>query len=104
MEHQKKKPFRLKRGSKAYVNLCKQVYERDGFCVWCGSSSGLTPAHIVRVGQGGEDTLENISAGCMTCHADFDQYRIELPERVWNRMTDEHREQYLKTRPTDKRR
>ena len=32
------------------------------------------------------------------CHGKFDHYEIELPLKVWHRMTDEHQEEYCKKR------
>lgn len=73
---------RLKLSQAAYRKLCEYVYERDGWCVFCGTHNSATPAHVVRRTQGGDDSPRNIVRACITCHADFDQYKIALPERV----------------------
>lgn len=81
------------------------VIERDRFCQFCGTPYHLSAAHIIRAGQGGEYTLENLMAACLMtkdcgkgCHGKFDHYEIEIPIRVWNRMTEEHQTEYLKFR------
>lgn len=93
----KRKPVRLK--GRAYTKEKKVAFERDkGCCVFCGTTYDLTPAHIVRRSQGGDDLAYNIMTACIVDHTEFDQYRFDLPEKVWARMTEEHREQYIKTR------
>ena len=73
-----KKPIlRLKRGSKAYKDLQKAVLERDNYtCQECGKSvwhpilrSYAPPHHKIKLSQCGSDTLENMEAICMNCHA-----------------------------------
>jgi 5-methylcytosine-specific restriction endonuclease McrA len=73
---------RRKLSPKKYRALCEYVYNRDGFCVFCGRPDMLTPAHIVRRSQGGHDAANNIVAACVLCHQDFDACRLALPEKV----------------------
>lgn len=73
---------RLKLSPKKYRELCEYVYERDGFCVFCGDYNSATPAHIIRRSQGGHDAANNIVRACVDCHQKFDKYEIELPGRV----------------------
>ena len=68
--------------SKKYIELKKYIYERDGWCVFCGRTDMLTPAHIKRRSQGGNDAPNNIVAACIDCHTSFDKYEIELPKEV----------------------
>ena len=89
------------------LKIRKAVFERDKWCVFCGNPFNLTPAHIIRASQGGEYTEENLMAACIMtqdngigCHTKFDAYQIEIPWKVWNRMTEKHKEAYLKTRRT----
>jgi len=42
---------------KKYVELKKYVFNRDGWCLQCGFSGTLTPAHIKRRSDG---ALKNI--------------------------------------------
>ena len=80
----------------------QKVIERDVFCQFCGTPYHLSCAHIIRASQGGEYTEENLMAACLIpdCHGKFDRYEIEIPWRVWHRMTEKHKEAYLKTRRT----
>lgn len=97
MNFQKNKPIRLK-GIKLR-RLKEAVIERDECCVWCNSPN-ISFAHIIRRSQGGDDSIENTMGACIPCHQMFDQYQTELPEKVWRRMSIEHREAYVKTRRT----
>lgn len=100
---QKKVPIRLKGIKKR--RLVEAVLKRDKKCVFCGTYSNLTPAHIVRVSQGGEDTMENIVTACLInnkggagCHTKFDLYEKSLPGRILDGMTVDHIHQFFTTR------
>ena len=73
---------RIKLSQKKYRELCEYIYNRDGFCVFCGDPHSATPAHIIRRSQGGNDSKNNIVRACIKCHTAFDSYQIELPEEV----------------------
>ena len=77
----KKKPVRL--SGKAYQKFRKQVWKRAyGFCENCGVYVPLLMpeggfdkyycghvSHIKSRGAGGEDTLENVTWECFSCHS-----------------------------------
>lgn len=67
---------------KQYVALKKYILERDKWCVFCGRTDMLTPAHIIRRSAGGHDAPNNIVCACVDCHKAFDDRTIELPENV----------------------
>jgi 5-methylcytosine-specific restriction endonuclease McrA len=78
---------RLKLSPAKYRELCQYVFERDGFCLFCGNPNNLTPAHVIARSQGGSDSPNNIVAACVVradgskgCHKRFDDYEIDLPE------------------------
>ena len=73
---------RLRLSQKKWRELKEYVYWRDGFCLNCGRYDDATAAHVVRRSQGGHDSPDNVIRLCSQCHADFDQYRIALPDRV----------------------
>jgi hypothetical protein len=46
-----------------------QVWDRDeGCCVFCGSRRWVVFDHIVPVGKGGTDTVQNLRLLCDRCH------------------------------------
>jgi 5-methylcytosine-specific restriction endonuclease McrA len=99
------KKTRIKLSPDEYRKVCEKIYARDRVCQFCGIRKHLTPAHIVRRSQGGDDSPENMMAACVMswggrkgCHTRFDQYEIDLPARVWRRMTVDHRRQFVATR------
>jgi 5-methylcytosine-specific restriction endonuclease McrA len=73
---------RLKLSPAKYRQLCQYIFERDGFCIFCGSPNNLTPAHVINRSQGGSDSPNNIVTACLTCHSLFDAYKLDLPESV----------------------
>jgi len=86
----------------AYERLKHEAFDRDGWrCVFCGTNSNLTPAHLIRVGQDGEDTLENIMCACVQCHGEFDRYERGLPPIVWIRLSADFGNQYILSRMTN---
>ena len=64
---------------KQYIALKKYILERDTYCLFCGRTDTLTPAHIKRRSAGGHDAPNNVILACQKCHDEFDQYKIELP-------------------------
>jgi len=68
----KHKRISLPRNSVAWKKLVLEVFERDGYtCQFCDNPftfEYLAPCHIKSVGSGGDDTKENIKAGCKKCH------------------------------------
>lgn len=51
----------------------KIVYERDGFCILCGSPNGLPEAHYIPRSRGGLGIEQNIVTLCDKCHYRLDQ-------------------------------
>jgi hypothetical protein len=45
------------------------VYERDGVCVRCGSTSGLDTHHTKPLSKGGTNQLANLELLCRECHS-----------------------------------
>jgi 5-methylcytosine-specific restriction endonuclease McrA len=82
MSEQLTKSPRRKLSPAKYRRLCEYVFNRDQFCVFCGTPEMPTNAHIVRRSAGGHDAPNNIVRACLPCHFAFDSYRIELPEAV----------------------
>lgn len=66
-----------------YRQLCEYVYERDQFCLICGRSDMSTPQHVQRRSQGGPDSPRNVVRLCVICHDLMDQYKIDLPDSVY---------------------
>ena len=66
------------------------VYERDGWCVWCGCI-GFPEAHYIPRSQGGLGIEENILTLCRRCHYRFDHG----PDR---KKMKEYLKAYLKTK------
>ena len=66
------KRIAIPRNSKAWEKLVEQLFIRDGYrCKYCKHifpAKELCPMHEKSVGSGGDDTLENMSTGCLSCH------------------------------------
>jgi len=77
-----RKSPRRKLSPRKYRQLCEYVYNRDGFCLFCGTPDNATPAHVKRRSQGGHDAPNNLVRACVSCHMAFDSYQIELPGHV----------------------
>lgn len=61
----KKKIVRLKRGGRAYKKLQITVLERDNYtCKECRGYTEAPPHHIIKLSQGGSDTLDNMATLC----------------------------------------
>jgi 5-methylcytosine-specific restriction endonuclease McrA len=50
----------------------QRVFERDGWCVWCGKQ-GQPNAHFIARSHGGLGIEENILTLCSECHRRYDQ-------------------------------
>ena len=46
----------------------EKVKKRDGRCMNCGRVFGLQSHHILSLGSGGDDVLENGITFCIYCH------------------------------------
>lgn len=77
---QKRKTIKL--SAAKYRQLCEYVYNRDGWCVFCGCTDSATPAHVIRRSTQRLDTPYNLVRACVDCHAKFDSYQLELPQEV----------------------
>ena len=81
--------MRIKHNQKDYRELCEYIFDRDKWCVFCGNPHTLTPAHIKRRSQGGNDSPNNMVAACVMrpdgskgCHNRFDDREIPLPGHI----------------------
>ena len=54
------------------MKVKERVYERDGYCIWCGRP-GIPNAHFIARSQGGLGIEENILTLCPECHRKYDQ-------------------------------
>lgn len=73
---EKDKPVRLKRGSKAYRALRLAVLERDNnICQQCNMWNENPPHHVIKVSQGGSDTLDNMICLCTYCHDKYPNWK-----------------------------
>ena len=60
---------RVRLGSEAYRDLCKQVLARDNWhCQICGSAENLQVHHIRSRSKLGHDSFENLITVCAVCH------------------------------------
>ena len=46
----------------------KNIFERDGACVYCGSTKHLTIDHVIPVSKGGLNTWKNLVTCCFDCN------------------------------------
>jgi len=82
---------------KAYTDLKKRVFKRDGnCCVICGAHDRLTLGHIVRRSKLRMDTEENTTCQCAECNGAQEagylcvEWNGTSPARVWSRNNPEH--------------
>lgn len=75
------KKVRIKLPKDKWRRLVTQVYERDKWqCLLCGSRSNLTPDHIIKRSQGGDDSADNLWTLCAFCHRRKDEYKLTEKE------------------------
>lgn len=68
-------------GKQEWHDLTILVYERDKWtCRICGCKRNLTPDHIVKRSQGGDDAMENIWTLCADCHRRKDERKLTQQE------------------------
>jgi 5-methylcytosine-specific restriction endonuclease McrA len=61
---------RLRLDSKSYLELHRQVLERDGWrCQVCGSMQNLQVHHLKLRSRSGGDEEQNLITLCAECHA-----------------------------------
>lgn len=68
------KLVRIKLPKAEWDALVIQVYDRDEWkCRICNSRRNLTPDHIIKRSQGGDDNLANLWTLCAYCHRRKDE-------------------------------
>lgn len=66
---------------KEWEALRLKVFERDKWsCRLCGTGNHLTPDHIIKRSQGGDDLEANLWTLCAYCHGRKDEYRLTPEE------------------------
>ncbi len=50
----------------------ERVFERDGYCVFCGNPNASPNAHYLSRAQGGLGVEQNILTLCNACHYRYD--------------------------------
>ncbi len=74
MEIPKTKQIRLK--GQAYKDLQHAVLERDNYtCRQCDKWTEAPPHHVLKVSQGGSDTLDNLVTLCHVCHDKYPNWK-----------------------------
>lgn len=51
----------------------EKVFERDGYCVFCGNPNASPNAHFISRAHNGKGIEENILTLCSACHKRYDQ-------------------------------
>ena len=74
---------------KKYVELKKYVLDRDGWCLQCGTPIMITPAHVIRRSQGGQDAPNNLICLCLKCHTIYDAYQLKLKQSIYEMLENE---------------
>lgn len=55
------------------LKVKQAVFERDGWCVFCGNPNASPNAHYISRSQGGLGIEENVLTLCNDCHRRYDQ-------------------------------
>jgi len=50
----------------------QEVYEREQWCIVCGSPYNLQVAHYIPRSKGGKGIAQNLVRLCFKCHFDYD--------------------------------
>ena len=58
----------VRRGTRAWRKLRKELLDREYRCVECGAITRLEPDHIVEVWEGGDSSPDNIQVLCRSCN------------------------------------
>ena len=72
LQYKKYNHLRISRNHNCKFQLTKeqikQIYDRDGCCVYCGSSKNLELDHIIPLVKGGEGIFYNYVLACKDCN------------------------------------
>lgn len=79
------------KNSTARRKIRARVLERDGSCVYCGTTEGLTVDHVVPRVHGGGYTASNLVAACGRCNRQRGGERWHGPVHIHSGMRDEQR-------------
>lgn len=55
------------------LEVREKVFERDGYCVFCGNPNASPNAHYISRAQSGLGIEQNILTLCSTCHDRYDK-------------------------------
>lgn len=55
------------------IAVKEKVFERDGYCVFCGNPNASPNAHYISRAHGGLGIEQNILTLCQTCHDRYDK-------------------------------
>lgn len=79
-------------GSRAWQVLRRQAIDRDGGrCTQCGRPGRLEVHHLVPLKDGGENTQENLTTLCRSCHISAHRPRPTSQEVAWENLLQEMR-------------
>lgn len=55
------------------IEVKEKVFERDGYCVFCGNPNANPNAHYISRAHGGLGIEQNILTLCQVCHDRYDK-------------------------------
>jgi len=51
-----------------WARMRLKVIKRDPICVWCGVAKSTDADHLIRVADGGQNTMTNLVGSCNPCN------------------------------------
>jgi 5-methylcytosine-specific restriction endonuclease McrA len=75
------KPKRMKLSVDVYRELIEKVFQRDKWTCrnpFCQSMKNLTPHHLKRRSQLGDDVVGNLITLCIQCHDAVENHKLEI--------------------------
>ena len=78
--------------NREWARIRRQVLDRDGWRCQnpaCGKAGALEVHHVLELQDGGDNSMENLTTLCRTCHIDSHRPTLTAGQAEWERMVRE---------------